>query len=93
MVTEILRSAAGGVLLGLLYFGGLWWTVRRLAVVRSPALLALGSFVLRTVLVSVGLVLVSAGQPLALLAAVAGFLLARGVSIRVTRARPAGARS
>lgn len=93
IVAEILRSAAGGVILGLLYFGGLWWTVQRLPVARSPALLAAGSFFFRSLLVSAGLVIVSAGEPVPLLAAVAGFLVARGVSVRISRGRPSGARS
>lgn len=39
-----------GLLLGLLYFGGLWLTVKRLPVVKHQALWTLGSFLLRNLL-------------------------------------------
>ena len=44
-VTELLLWAAAGAVLGLLYFSGLWYTVRRLGRARNPALLVLGSYV------------------------------------------------
>ena len=37
-----------GLGLGLLYFGGLWLTIKNMNNVRSPIVLTLGSFVLRT---------------------------------------------
>lgn len=40
--------------LGLLYFGGLWWTVRRVSKTNSPKLLLVGSFLVRTFLVLTG---------------------------------------
>ena len=37
-----------GVVLGAVFFGGLWWTVRQGAACQRPALLFLSSFLLRT---------------------------------------------
>ncbi|HAJ32846.1 MAG TPA: ATP synthase subunit I [Candidatus Atribacteria bacterium] len=37
-----------GLGLGLLYFGGLWLTIKNMNQVRSPIVLTLGSFILRT---------------------------------------------
>jgi F1F0 ATPase subunit 2 len=82
----VLLAAAGGVL-GWLYFGGLWVTVRRLPRAEHPAALVLGSFVLRAVLVAVGFVVLLAGDPLRLVAVLVGFLAVRGVLVR--RVRPA----
>lgn len=37
-----------GLGLGLLYFGGLWLTIKNMNQARSPIVLTLGSFILRT---------------------------------------------
>lgn len=37
-------ALAAGLGLGIIYFGGLWWTVQRLPKVRYPLLLVWGSF-------------------------------------------------
>ena len=92
---RILLSAAGGLLLGLLYFAALWWTVRGIPTARRPALLVGGSFLIRALAASAGIVLLSGGQPLPLAVAVAGFLVGRTILIRVVGAplsvsRPAG---
>ena len=42
-----LMGVAAGSALGLLFYGGLWWTIRRLSTARSPAALALASFWIR----------------------------------------------
>ena len=42
-------TALFGTLLGLGYFGGLWWTVRRVRNARGSTALLLGSFVVRSV--------------------------------------------
>lgn len=70
-------AIVAGSLLGMLFFGGLWWTVRRMASGGRPHLLAAASFVLRTALVMGGFyLLLGAGWPY-LLGAMAGFIAAR----------------
>jgi F1F0 ATPase subunit 2 len=44
---EGLLAALGGALLGLLYYAGLWYTLRRLPQQAHPALWVFGSFALR----------------------------------------------
>ena len=73
----------GGVALGALFFGGLWWTVRRGLSSRQPAALFLGSLLLRTLLVVAGFFFVSGGDWRNLVASLAGFLLARTVMMKV----------
>jgi len=70
-----------GVVLGYVYFGGLWLTIRKLQTAKNPAFLAVMSFNARLVLTMLGFFFVwqAGGRPdwLRLLSAVAGFLVAR----------------
>jgi len=78
-----------GVALGLFHFGGLWLTLRRLPRARHPAAMALGGFVLRTVLtVGVLVLMVRGGRWQRLLLCVAGFVIARLVLVGVVRRTP-----
>jgi len=72
----------GGVMVGLFYFGGLWLTVSRLPAAKYPALLALGSFLVRTVIALAGFYLLMAGSLYNLLACLVGFILARTLTLR-----------
>ena len=71
-----------GALLGLFYFAGLWVTVSRLPDAKNPALLTLGSFLLRTLIALAGFYLLMAGSVFNLLASLAGFILARTLTLR-----------
>ena len=82
----IALSLAAGLGLGLVYFGGLWLTVRRVATTRRPVLLFAGSFVLRTVLVVAGMYLVMDGSWQRMLACLAGFIIMRQAVL--SRLRP-----
>ncbi len=77
---ELLKLAAAvfsGALLGVFFFGGLWWTVRRGVVSPQPGLFFLGSLLLRTLAVAAGFYFISRGDWRKLAASLAGFLLAR----------------
>lgn len=71
-----------GAGLGAFYFGGLWWTLRRITAGQGSGLLALGSFVGRTVLTLAGFYLVADDQWPRLIACLAGFLVARTILVR-----------
>ncbi len=86
MSAVIALSVAAGVGLGLLYFGGLWLTVRRLAGSRRPAMLFGASFVVRLALTVVGFYFVMDGSWERALACLGGFLIAR--QILTSRLRP-----
>lgn len=75
-----------GIALGIFFFGGLWWTVRKGSIAANPALWFFASFVLRTGVAVAGFYAISAGDWQRLLAALAGFVLARMV---ITRFAPA----
>jgi F1F0 ATPase subunit 2 len=82
-LTVILAGAAG-VVLGMIFFGGLWWTVRRALVSRRPASWFLGSLLLRMGLVVTGFYFVGDGQWPRLLACLLGFIVARSAVMRLT---------
>lgn len=79
-----LAGLAGGGL-GALFFGGLWWTVRKGVSANQPALWFLGSLLLRTAIAVAGIYVVSGGRLGRLLACLAGFTLARLVVTSLTR--------
>lgn len=82
--TLILACVAGGAL-GALFFGGLWWTVRRAVEAKQPAPWIFGSLLVRTIATLAGFYLVAAGRPDRLLVCLLGFVLARLVVTRMTR--------
>ncbi|MFJ2536010.1 ATP synthase subunit I [Pseudomonas sp. NPDC087614] len=80
-----LAALLAGAALGGVFFGGLWWTVRRGASSPTPARWFLASLLLRTATVLFGFYLVGAGQPLRLGLCMLGFVMARVIVLRVTQ--------
>jgi F1F0 ATPase subunit 2 len=80
----LILAGVVGVLLGALFFGSLWWTVRKSVSSQRPALWFFGSFLLRMSLVLVGFYWVAGGQWERLLACLVGFILARLIVMRLT---------
>ncbi len=77
---------AAGILLGAIFFAGLWWTIRHGLSSRRPELWFIGSMLLRTSLTVMGfyflLTLLGNGwKPLA--AGLLGFIIARVVATRL----------
>ncbi len=84
--TVMLVLAGGaGVLLGTIFFGGLWWTVRKGVSSPRPALWFLGSLLVRTGIVVAGFYVVSDGRWQRLVAALLGFVIARLLVTRLIR--------
>jgi F1F0 ATPase subunit 2 len=76
---------AMGVLLGVMFFGGLWWTVRKGVLSKRPAIWFSGSLLLRTSIVLAGFYVVSSGRWERLLVCLLGFVMARLIVTRLTR--------
>ena len=74
-----------GAALGAVFFGGLWWTVQNALTAANPALRFLASLLLRTGIVLTGFYYVSGNGWLSLLLCLCGFIIARGVVIRITQ--------
>jgi F1F0 ATPase subunit 2 len=83
--SALILALLAGVLLGTIFFGGLWWTIRRGLSSELPALLFAGSLLLRTILTVAGFYFVSRGDWRKLLACLLGFLLARVFVTRLAR--------
>ena len=73
-----------GMLLGAIFFGGLWLTVRRSVASKHVALWFLGSMLLRTLIALLGFYFVSMGNWQRLLVALFGFVVARFIATRLT---------
>ena len=89
MLTEAFRlvlATVTGVLLGVMFFGGLWWTVRKGSSSQQPALWFFCSLLLRTSTALVGFYLVGSSHWERLLVCLIGFVMGRQIVIRLTRA-------
>jgi F1F0 ATPase subunit 2 len=73
-----------GILLGAIFFGGLWWTVRKCVSSKQPALWFFGSGLLRTSAVLAGFYLIAQGHWERLLACLFGFVMARVIVTRLS---------
>ncbi len=74
-----------GLLLGVLFFGGLWLTVKKIAVSKMPALLVLSSFVFRISIVLAGFYFVGLDDWKKLGMCLIGFIIARFAVIHYTK--------
>lgn len=73
----MLLVASMGFVLGLIFFGGLWWTIRRMLHSRQLALWMLGSLLLRMAIALSGFWLIAGHDWKRMLVSLAGFLIAR----------------
>lgn len=90
-MSELLPLAlalAMGLVLGAVFFGGLWWTVQKGMASPWSALWFCGSWLLRTTLVVAGFLVISGNHWERLLVCLAGFVAARLIVMRLIR--PAG---
>src|ERR1035437_7095310 len=78
-------ALAAGVLLGAMFYGGLWWTVRRGVSSKRVALWFLGSVLLRVGVALAGFYFVAGGHWQRLLRCLLGFVMARIAVTRLTR--------
>jgi F1F0 ATPase subunit 2 len=85
----VLAAGLAGILLGVVFFGGLWWTVRRALASGHAALWFSISFLLRTAIVLMGIYLVSHGDWRLMVGCMVGFLLARTIVKKLTASRTA----
>ncbi|NMM36529.1 MAG: ATP synthase subunit I [Glaciimonas sp.] len=73
----LMLAWVAGTVLGTIFFGGLWWTVRKSVAARQPALWVFGSLLLRMSIALAGFYFVSGGQLKRLMACILGFFIAR----------------
>jgi len=73
----LILSLIVGLALGVFFFGGLWWTVRKATTSTNPAMWFLGSLMLRMTIAMSGFYIVMAGDWRRLCLALLGFIIAR----------------
>lgn len=86
----LIPAFLSGGLLGLIYFGGLWLTIRSLPGARMPGVMVIISLIARLALVLTGFYWVMGGRWERMLACLVGFLVARTVVVNKTRMRAEG---
>jgi F1F0 ATPase subunit 2 len=86
-IPALALALCAGLVLGTLFFGGLWWTVRRGLPSPQAGLWFTGSFLLRTAIAVVGFYFVAKGGWKPLIGCLAGFVCARLFFVRFTRAK------
>jgi len=85
----LLLAWVAGVLLGIVFFGGLWWTVRKIASSQKPARLLFASLMVRMCVALAGFYFVFGGNWRRLLVCLLGFLSARLLVTWLIRPRKA----
>lgn len=86
----LFASLLAGILLGAIFFGGLWWTVRKGLISNHPVRWFLGSTLLRMSIALTGFYFISQGDWRKLLACLLGFFIARVMVTRFTRTTTEG---
>lgn len=81
----LLPALLEGVLLGVFFFAGLWWTVRKLTSTKQVALLFFSSMLFRSVVVIAGFYFILGDDWEHLVAGLLGFIIARVIVTRFTR--------
>ena len=83
-VLPLALALSAGVLLGGIFFGGLWWTVRKGVSSEQPVFWFFGSLLLRTCIVLPGFYFILGDDWKRLLAGLFGFIVARLIVVRLT---------
>ena len=90
-MTDVLTLAfdlTAGLMLGAIFYGGLWWTVRRVCA-GAAGLWLVASFLLRSAVALAGFYAIARATWSGAIACLVGFFAARMVVTRITRIRSA----
>jgi F1F0 ATPase subunit 2 len=87
-IVGLMLVLSAGILLGLFFFGGLWWTVHRSISSKQPALWFFSSLLLRVSVVMSGFYFITGNNWYRLLLCLIGFIVARLAVMRFTRSMP-----
>lgn len=74
-----------GFLLGIFFFGGLWWSTRKAITSKFPVLWFVGSLLIRLSVTVLVIYFVSRNHWERMLLCLLGFVIARAVIIRITK--------
>ena len=82
---RLMVALVTGLLLGAMFFGGLWWTVRKGVSSKRPALWFVGSLLVRTSIALAGFYFIARGHWQRLIVCLIGFVVARLIVTRLTQ--------
>lgn len=85
MIPDVLIGLGLGIVTGVVFFGGLQWTLSSLPRVRRPVLLASASFLVRSAFVVILFLVVSDGSLPRILSAMLAMLAVRTAMVAVAR--------
>lgn len=74
-----------GLILGTIFFAGLWFTVKKALVSKTPAIWFIGSFIIRVTITLIGFYFVGKGNFKNLIVCLLGFIIARIVVTYYTK--------
>ena len=82
---RLMVALVTGLLLGAVFFGGLWWTVQKGVSSKRPALWFVGSLLVRTSIAVAGFYFIARGHWQSLIVCLIGFVVARLIVTRFTQ--------
>jgi len=82
---RLMVALVTGLLLGAMFFGGLWWTVQKGVSSKRPALWFVGSLLVRTSIALAGFYFIARGHWQRLIVCLIGFVVARLIVTRLTQ--------
>ena len=82
---SLVLALVTGVLLGAMFFGGLWWTIQKGVSSTRPALWFFGSLLLRMSIALAGFIVMARGHWERLLLCLLGFIMTRLIVTRLTQ--------
>lgn len=82
---DLFLALVAGAALGVIFFGGLWYTVRLGLRSKQSALIFAGSLIIRMAIVLAGFYYIGANSWQKMLAGLVGFLLTRIIITRITQ--------
>lgn len=84
-ILYMILAFIAGMALGMFFFGGLWFTVKKAINAKTPAIWFFISFFLRVIVVLIGFYYISQGGWQRLIISVIGFIIARFVVTHLTK--------
>lgn len=84
-IVQIVVVFLAGIAIGIFFFGGLWFTIKKAMPSKIPALWFSGSFILRISVTLLGFYFVAAGNVQSLLSCTFGFIISRFIVSYLTK--------
>ncbi len=86
-IMSLALAVVTGILLGVIFFGGLWWTIHKGVESKRPGLWFFGSLLLRTGIALVGFYFIGNGHWERMMVCLLGFVMARIIVNKMTLRR------